>query len=224
MRWPGLTSSRLVPRLEICVLMACVAPLPSVTMVITALTPMTMPRMVRNERSRLRRTERRASMKTLYSIRSASAGAARRRPAAGATSVGLALITSLAMRPSTKVHHAPRVGGHVGLVGHHQHGDAVVAVQRQQQAHDLVAALGVEVAGGFVGQHHGGLGDDGARNGHALLLAARQFGRRVVFPAAQAHRLASAFARGGAARGRRCRRGRAAAARRSPAPRCAPAG
>jgi nucleoside phosphorylase len=39
-----------------------------------------------------------------------------------------------------------------GLVGDHQHGDAVVAVQVQQQAHDLVAALGVELAGRFVSQ------------------------------------------------------------------------
>ena len=38
-------------------------------MVITALTPMTMPNMVRNERSILRCTERKASMNTLYSIR-----------------------------------------------------------------------------------------------------------------------------------------------------------
>ena len=38
-----------------------VAPLPSVTMVMTALTPITIPRMVRNERIRLRRMERSAS-------------------------------------------------------------------------------------------------------------------------------------------------------------------
>jgi hypothetical protein len=103
------------------------------------------------------------------------------------------------MRPSTKVHHAPRVGRHVGLVGDHQHGDAVVAVQRQQQAHDLVAAPGVEVAGGLVGQHHRRLGDDGPRDGDPLLLAARQFGRGVVLPAAQAHRLQRRAAAHGAA-------------------------
>ena len=51
-----------------------------------------------------------------------------------------------------------------------------------------LAALGVEVAGGLVGQQHRGLGDDGARDRHALLLAARQLGRRVVLPAGQAHR------------------------------------
>jgi hypothetical protein len=69
MRWPGLTINRLVPRLEICASMAWVAPLPSVTMVMTALTPITMPSTVRKERSRLRRIERKASMNTLNNIR-----------------------------------------------------------------------------------------------------------------------------------------------------------
>jgi hypothetical protein len=82
-----------------------------------------------------------------------------------------------------KAHHAPRVGGHVGLVRHHQHGDALLGIEPPQQLHDFLAALGVEVAGGLVGQQHGGLGDDGARNGHALLLPAREFGRGVVLPA-----------------------------------------
>jgi hypothetical protein len=68
MRWPGLTISRLVPRLAILLSMARVAPLPSVTIVMTAATPMTIPRMVRNDRSRLRRTERRASSSMLSSM------------------------------------------------------------------------------------------------------------------------------------------------------------
>ncbi len=83
-----------------------------------------------------------------------------------------------------EMHHAPGVGRHVGLVRDHQHGDAVVHVQAPQQLHDLAAALGVEVAGGLVGQQHRRLGDDGAGDRHALLLAARQLGRRVVLPAA----------------------------------------
>ena len=87
-----------------------------------------------------------------------------------------------------KTHDAFGIGRHVGLMRDHQHGDAVVHVQAPQQLHDLAAALGVQVAGGLVGQQHGGLGDDGAGNGHALLLPARQFGRCVVFPARQADR------------------------------------
>ena len=45
-----------------------VAPLPKVTMVITALTPITMPKMVRNERSKLRRMERNAKRMVFKNI------------------------------------------------------------------------------------------------------------------------------------------------------------
>ncbi len=68
-RWPGRTISRLLPRLAIWSCTAWVAPLPSVTMVITAPTPITMPSMVRKERSKLRRIERKASNNVLSSIR-----------------------------------------------------------------------------------------------------------------------------------------------------------
>ena len=50
----------LAPRLEICSATAAVAPLPSVTIVTTAATPMTMPSVVRNERSRCRLISRMA--------------------------------------------------------------------------------------------------------------------------------------------------------------------
>ncbi len=47
--------SRLLPRLAICADTDCVVPLPSVTIVTTAETPMTTPRMVRVDRMTLRR-------------------------------------------------------------------------------------------------------------------------------------------------------------------------
>ena len=81
-RWPGRTISSLLPRLAICVCTAWVAPLPSVTIVITADTPITMPRIVRKERSRFRRIDRSASSKVLRSIRSQP------RPPAGSRSRG----------------------------------------------------------------------------------------------------------------------------------------
>ena len=51
----------LVPSDEIDCWTAAVVALPSVTIVTTAPTPMTMPRMVRNDRSRCRRIDRSAS-------------------------------------------------------------------------------------------------------------------------------------------------------------------
>ncbi len=48
---------------------------------------------------------------------------------------------------------------------------------------DVDRELRVEVAGGLVGQDERGLADDGARDGHPLLLAAREHaGGRVAAP------------------------------------------
>ncbi len=61
--WPGRTMSRLLPSFAMSAVTWAVAPAPTVTMVITAPTPMTMPRMVRDDRSALRRIVRWASRK-----------------------------------------------------------------------------------------------------------------------------------------------------------------
>ena len=81
----------------------------------------------------------------------------------------------------------------------------------------------IQVARRLVGQQHGGLGDDGPRDGDPLLLAAGELGGRVVFPALETH----GRERRGAPRlalAAPARPGRAAAAPRSPAPRCGSAG
>ena len=94
----------------------------------------------------------------------------------------------VAVEPTiAKMHNAPRVGGHFALVRDHQHGDALVLVELPQQLHDFCAALAVQVARGLIGQQHGGVGHNRPGNGHALLLAAGQFGRGVVLPAVQPH-------------------------------------
>jgi hypothetical protein len=61
--------------------------------------------------------------------------------------------------------------GDVGLVGDDDDGVAL-GVEIVEERHDLVAGLGVEVAGGFVGEDDGGLVDQGAGDGDALALAA----------------------------------------------------
>ena len=68
-RLPAVTMSMLLPRLAICCLTWRVAPPPMVTMVITAPTPITMPRMVRKERRTLRLISRRARRMVLPIIR-----------------------------------------------------------------------------------------------------------------------------------------------------------
>src|SRR6059036_650402 len=80
------------------------------------------------------------------------------------------------------VHEHHPVGGVAGkthLVAHHDHGHAALA----QGAHDLehrAHQLRIEGAGRLVEQHDPGLERDRARDGHPLLLAARELARRVA--------------------------------------------
>ena len=55
----------------------------------------------------------------------------------------------------------------------------MLAVERLEQVEDLVARLAVEVARGFVAEQQRGIGDDGARDADALLLAAGELPRVV---------------------------------------------
>src|SRR5206468_74179 len=75
--WPGRIWRMFAPRLEICSATAAVAPLPRVTIVTTAATPMTMPSTVRKERNLCRLISRTASMMVVKNI---SLAPARRHP------------------------------------------------------------------------------------------------------------------------------------------------
>ena len=77
--------------------------------------------------------------------------------------------------------------GDVVLVGHQDDGVAF-GVQTIEQRHDLVAGLGVEIAGRFVGEDDGGLVDQSAGDGHALALSAGEFVGLVVHAVGQADR------------------------------------
>ncbi len=55
-----------------------------------------------------------------------------------------------------------------------------LAIEPLQQVHDLAAVLGVEIAGGFVGENQRRIGDHRPRHRDALLLAARELRRAVA--------------------------------------------
>src|SRR5712671_823384 len=59
-------------------------------------------------------------------------------------------------------------------MSHHDDCLGVLAVQGLKQIKDFISGLAVEIAGGFVTQKEGWVGDDGASDSHALLLAARE--------------------------------------------------
>ena len=85
-------------------------------------------------------------------------------------------------------------------MGHHD--DEAVARHLCEDVHDLDAGLGVEGAGGLVGQHDLGVVHEGARDCHALHLPAGKLRRPLVDMVAQAHaleRLARTLAALGAA-------------------------
>jgi hypothetical protein len=62
---------------------------------------------------------------------------------------------------------------------------AALFVEPFEQFDDLLACFEVEVACWLVGEDDGGVVGEGARDGDALLLSARQFGRLVVQASAQ---------------------------------------
>ena len=59
-------------------------------------------------------------------------------------------------------------------MGDHHDGLAVVLVEHLEQQHDLVRGGTIQIARGLVADEERRIGDDGARDGDALLLAARQ--------------------------------------------------
>ena len=71
------------------------------------------------------------------------------------------------------------VGEEVGVVGDHNNSGAFV-VDAGELFHHEARGARVEVAGGLVGEDDFGFGDEGASDGDALLLAARELDGEVV--------------------------------------------
>jgi hypothetical protein len=65
------------------------------------------------------------------------------------------------------------VGGGFGIVRNHKDGLAQPLVEIAKQLEDRAGVNGIEIPGRFIGQQDGGVIDDRAGNGNALLLAAR---------------------------------------------------
>ena len=56
----------------------------------------------------------------------------------------------------------------------------MLAIERLEERENFIAALAIEVAGGFVAQEQRGVGDDGARDADALLFTAGELAGKVV--------------------------------------------
>ena len=81
---------------------------------------------------------------------------------------------------------AVATGRHSQIMRSQEGSQAVGTVQVLQKTEDLLTGGLVEVAGGLVGEKNFGLGDQGAGQGHALLLAAGKLPGEVPGAGAQA--------------------------------------
>src|SRR3989304_5051475 len=84
-------------------------------------------------------------------------------------SVGQRRVGQLAL---VQVHRVRGVLGGLRVMGDHDDGLAMLPVELLQQAEDLLGGLAVEVAGRFVADQEGRVGDDRPGDCPALLLAA----------------------------------------------------
>ena len=66
-------------------------------------------------------------------------------------------------------------------------GDPLIATDRQKLIEDMTRSLGIEVAGGLVGQQQMRTIGQRAGDGDALLLATGEFGRTMVGAGREAH-------------------------------------
>src|SRR3954462_6919479 len=184
----GETAMKVAPTPWSCWVMVYWSPWTMETTATTAATPMMIPRVVSIERIRLARRAamamRKFSRKTMGRSLSGDRGRGRRPIGAGGPGGGL-VGGDLAVAQG---HLAPGVLGDVRLVGDQDHGVAR-PVELVEELHDLLGSGRVEVAGGLVGEQDGGIVDQGAGDGHALALAARQLVGLVGHAGAEAHLL-----------------------------------
>ena len=60
----------------------------------------------------------------------------------------------------------------VRIVGHHDNGFAMVAIQRLEEIEDFISRFAIQVTGGFVAKQKCGIRHNGSGNAYTLFLAA----------------------------------------------------
>jgi len=87
-------------------------------------------------------------------------------------------------------------GGGFGVVGDHEDGLVELAAGLAEHGEDGIGVFRIEVAGGLVGEDDGRVGDEGAGDGDALLLAAGELVGAVVEAAGEAEEAGKAVEEG----------------------------
>ncbi len=83
-------------------------------------------------------------------------------------------------------HHAVGIGRHLRLMRYQDDGQPLFAVEAGDRGHDFGRGLRIDIAGRLVGQQDRRVMDQGASDGDALLLTARQLIGMVLLPGAEA--------------------------------------
>src|SRR5579859_420825 len=103
--------------------------------------------------------------------------------------------------PLVDLQHTSGVAGRLGIMGDHHDGLVVALIQDPQQIQNFLGGMTIQVTGRLVANQDGRVGDQGACNGHPLLLSARELAGFVFAPVQESHQLERrsdlAFAPGG---------------------------
>ena len=73
------------------------------------------------------------------------------------------------------------------FVRNQQQGGGAFAVQCQQQIQNVIGVLAIQIPRRLIGKQHGGIGRQRPRNGHPLLLTAREVCRQMLHTLGQPH-------------------------------------
>ena len=177
---PAVIMIRFVPAELICCSTDVRAPVPIDTMLMTAATPMIMPRVVSTVRSLLRDSAI-SAIRSVMSIDTSHllVGRRQRRELLRRIARMNGLLIPLDA-PVPERDRAGRVLRDVGLVRDEHDREAALAVQPLEDVHHLDARARVEVARRLVGQQDRRAVDERTRDGDALLLSARELIRMVI--------------------------------------------
>src|SRR5208283_5742816 len=85
------------------------------------------------------------------------------------------------------MNYAAAAMGHVGVMGYNDHSYAMLCVEIGQYFDYFFARLGIEVAGGLVGQNQRWIFHDSPGDGDALAFAAGKLDRAMLHALAQPH-------------------------------------
>ena len=101
--------------------------------------------------------------------------------------VAKAVQSNIAKDTAFEFQYSPAGPGKAAIVRHQNGGEITASAQGIQQRENFFSCRFIQIAGWLVGQQEGGIGNERARDGHALLFAAGKFSGTVVRSVGEPH-------------------------------------